>query len=638
MPSKLEHALDYARRGWAIFPLLPDSKKPAVDKWQFRATTDETQIRKWWEKEPDYNIGVRCDGRAIADIDVRKATDEIITEFAEKYLANGHKSLTVTTWSGGKHIIYSLPPGLTLSSQNDAFAHGIDLKTGSGAYVVGVGSTIQGKAYKWANDREVIELPQGHIDLLAERDKLKKAEKSANAGKRVVEEDDEAVRLASEWLLNHAPRGEEGNRDNTAFQVAARLYDYGLAKQTVYEMMAAVWNEGMCDPPLEREEIERIADSAGRNRQNPIGQKHPTAAASGFDPVVIPPRANGHAKEEPEWKEPVPEPPSFEMFDEAAAKALTESADPLVKGLLDKGAMSTWYGPPKTGKTFVLLWLAACVASGTPFAGHKARRGAVVYIAMEGTGGILKRLRAIQLKHPDMDCSSFAIVRRKIDLLHGKKGVEEVAEICRQVAKQTGQAVELVVVDTVARAISGGDENSSVDMGALIHSFDAIRAATGAHLAAIHHTSKSNPHAARGFGGLLGAVDSEFEIQKGMLKATNMREGEAGKLWAAVLEPVQLGVDADGEPILSFVVKITDKREMQIALTTREAEVLEVIKEKMGGDDSPESFTPTDLQEWLKTALNLSVSLGRVSQYLSKLNLKAHVEKAVDGQWVPIWI
>jgi hypothetical protein len=422
----------------------------------------------------------------------------------------------------------------------------------------------------------------------------------------------------------------DGSRSGGAFALARRLQQAGKFTATTYGQVLWVWEHSGYKPD------EITAYMIGRNWRNSADQAPSTA---GFDKVEIDESKNPYSakaeskvdgnkpavSEEKEQGEPL-----FEMFYEAAAKALTESANPLVKGLLDRGALSTWYGPPKTGKTFILLWLACCVAAGIPFAGHKTRRGAVLYIAMEGTGGILKRLEALRLKHPELDLSTFAIMRRKIDLVHRRSdGIKMIVEACRQLAENTGLPVELVVIDTVARAMGGGNDSDPVEMGTLIDSFDQIRTVSGAHLAAIHHTSKANPHAARGFGGLLGALDSEFEIQKGSLTATNMREAEDGLAWSVVLDPVVLGEDQDGEPIITRVATITDRKEMQIALTAQEAEVLQVIQEEAG----EQTFTTGQLQDWLKTARNLDLKLHRASQILAQLAKKSMIEKKQQGQY-----
>jgi hypothetical protein len=146
-------------------------------------------------------------------------------------------------------------------------------------YLLLPGSTIDGRSYTRANDRPITFAPPWIVE------KLKAAkERNDAAGKRIVEEDDTAIELATNWMLKHAPTAEEGNRDNTAYKVVARVYDYGVTNETALEIMLE-WNETKCFPPLDMEDIERVTESASRSRENAIGSRHPEAG--GFEAHAI---------------------------------------------------------------------------------------------------------------------------------------------------------------------------------------------------------------------------------------------------------------------------------------------------------------------------------------------------------------
>jgi uncharacterized protein YjhX (UPF0386 family) len=68
----------------------------------------------------------------------------------------------------------------------------------------------------------------------------------------------------------------------------------------------------------------------------------------------------------------------------------------------------------------------------------------------------------------------------------------------------------LVILDTLARCMVGGDENSAEDMGLFIHSCDLMRAATGAAVLLVHHTGKSGGY--RGSSVLYGSCDSWIDV------------------------------------------------------------------------------------------------------------------------------
>ena len=116
----LEAALEYARQGLQVFPLKPRGKTPLTQHGHKDATVDETIIQSWWEKWPDANIGIRCDGLLVTDFDGYVGTESrnrLITD-------NGELPITWTVKTGGGieaepkeqglHIIYRVPNGLNV--------------------------------------------------------------------------------------------------------------------------------------------------------------------------------------------------------------------------------------------------------------------------------------------------------------------------------------------------------------------------------------------------------------------------------------------------------------------------------------------------------------------------------------------
>src|SRR5215212_3273183 len=51
-------ALDYAARGWPVFPCSPADKAPLAAEGYKAASKDPDQIRKWWGRHPTAMIGV----------------------------------------------------------------------------------------------------------------------------------------------------------------------------------------------------------------------------------------------------------------------------------------------------------------------------------------------------------------------------------------------------------------------------------------------------------------------------------------------------------------------------------------------------------------------------------------------------
>lgn len=259
------------------------------------------------------------------------------------------------------------------------------------------------------------------------------------------------------------------------------------------------------------------------------------------------------------FPEPAASPPSapqrkrltLRTFDEAVAQALTHSAKPLVKGLLDQGAMTVLYGASNVGKTFVAMDLAYHVSRGLMYGGMRSTRSRVIYVAAEGSTGALKRLAALNNRYGSTD--GFQILTSPVDLRNREADLQPLIALLRD-----NGPPGLVILDTLSRVLAGGDENSSVDMGALVSHFDAIRSETAAHLLVVHHTGKDQARGARGHSLLRAATDTEIEIGEGEIRVTKQRDLE--KSWSSGFElvSVTLGVDADGDPITSATVRLID--------------------------------------------------------------------------------
>lgn len=229
----------------------------------------------------------------------------------------------------------------------------------------------------------------------------------------------------------------------------------------------------------------------------------------------------------------------------------------LVKGVLDTGTMSAIYGPSNSGKTFFALDLAFHIATGQQWRGHRVNRAAVLYLAAEGGRGVQNRIAAIK-SHTGVEAVPMALRRAGLDLLNKQADLQRIYDLSIETRSKAGIDDLLIVVDTLSRAMAGGDENSPADMTALIKNVDMIREATGAHVMLVHHTGKDTTRGARGHSSLRAALDTEIEIQSEdnwrAALVTKQRDNPSGQEFPFVLEGVSLGVDQDGDEVASCVV------------------------------------------------------------------------------------
>jgi hypothetical protein len=224
----------------------------------------------------------------------------------------------------------------------------------------------------------------------------------------------------------------------------------------------------------------------------------------------------------------------------------------MVKGWLDRNCLSMLYGPSNAGKTFVALDIAMHIAAGESWRGLRVNGGPVLYIAAEGGAGIRNRLAAIKRERPEMASAPFTLLPVGVDL-HGKGDALAICKIMPY------EAPALVVVDTLARSMGAGDENTAKDAAMFVRNCDLIREATGAHVMVIHHTGKDEDRGARGSSALRAAVDNEIQVtSEWAILSRKQRDQEPPEPLHFKLRSVTLGMDEDGEPVTSAVVDATD--------------------------------------------------------------------------------
>lgn len=178
-----------------------------------------------------------------------------------------------------------------------------------------------------------------------------------------------------------------------------------------------------------------------------------------------------------------------------------------VQGLLMEGSSVVVYGQSNSGKTFWTVDLALHVAAGKRWNDRRVTQGGVLYCALEGGFGFRNRVAAWRETHTPAT-AQFAAIMRSLDLFDPDADTEELIHT----VKNMPWPVKLLVIDTLARAMPGGDENKTQDMNVVVANMDKIRAETGACVMFVHHSGKDLTKGARGAGSLRGAIDTEIEI------------------------------------------------------------------------------------------------------------------------------
>jgi predicted ATP-dependent serine protease len=301
-------------------------------------------------------------------------------------------------------------------------------------------------------------------------------------------------------------------------------------------------------------------------------------------------------------------PLEYVWFRDAVVNFTTNS---VVKGLMEKGQLSLVFGPSGCGKTFLMLDLAIHVAWGREWCGSKVTRGGVVYVAAEAGRSIVNRLHAFKTHHKVNDDLPFVAVTSPVDLCHDLKpaDIDRLVALIREVSARMDVELVLVVIDTVNRAMSGGNENEPGDMGAFIGSLDKLREQLGCHVAAVHHNGKDHSRGARGHSSLECAVDTVVEVKKhgatSTATVTKQRDGKTGRVRAFRLKPVEIGRDEDDEPVSSCILEWTEAPtdSGKVELTAAQSRLIEALRAAIrdrGVNDMINGRVAVSIEEWQK--------------------------------------
>lgn len=560
-PDLLSEALELARLGWSVFPIYPRSKKPFVaSRGYLDATQGEAQIRAWWERVPDANIGIACgaSGLVVLDVDPRNGGNESLAALEAKH-GPLPATLEARTGGGGRHFYFigNLRKGV--------LGPGLDLQ-GAGAYVVAPPSVTEGP-YTWTTGGAPapvpswfgapLDLPAGEqpgTDGDAAWSVLGAAFESVGwLGKR-LREGNRAVRCP--WAHEHS-----GGKDFDTSTIimpprgASRVGWFHCSHshchgRTATDALNALGPQARAAADARYPKPDRT--SSGQEN----GIPRPETAPDGSPSIAQENTQSGHAASDKDPSDPGKK-PSLAIVGETGAE-LAEAPPPIAwicRGLhLAPGRPTLLSAFGGAGKTWAAMDLALAVATGgaTALAGlHLQRWGRVVHLNAE-----MHR----------------AQVRRRYQRLAYARGVDlatarlEVASrshfgsfsLCQPDAKQrliaTCEGATLLVIDSF-RALTAGVEENSSEIRAYLDLLLEVTERTGVCVLVIHHEGKPPSdgqrdavHRIRGSGAIVDACDTtwHFSTRDGVLRLEQGKVSLGEKREDRRLRLVDVGTREDG--------------------------------------------------------------------------------------------
>ena len=247
------------------------------------------------------------------------------------------------------------------------------------------------------------------------------------------------------------------------------------------------------------------------------------------------------------------EPPAKKpLFMDAADLLLTlQPPQWLIKRFVSADSLTTLFGSPGCGKSFVAIDMACCIASGQEWNGNRTATGQVLYIAGEGHVGFARRLTAWQGVHGIIPPNRLFVSTRSIAF--DPAGLQAVLDAIEELS----DVPALIVIDTLATVIDG-NENDAADMARFIRALKAMQVRTQAAVLVVHHTGHGDKSRARGHSSLNGAIDTELKLERtdgnGTLTCTKQKDGEEPQPVGYALTQAVIGTDEDGDPITSCTV------------------------------------------------------------------------------------
>lgn len=277
----LSAALALAAQGFHVFPLVAGGKLPAVADFANVSTRDPERLRElFWcgvmNRDHGFNVGIYT-GKFGDD----PAASLVVIDVDNKNGKNGTAELnalgpalglpaTYTQWTptGGFHVVYRSQRPVANSvgaAGRSQWPAGLDIR-GTGGFIVGAGSSVPAGTY---HGRSAL-LADAPAALLAKCEPYTppRTEGSTEAPEGIDSAAAKARAVA--YLTRDATPSIEGaGGDINAFQVCARVKDFGVSEADALELLLEHWNP-RCAPPWEAADLQRkVANAFAYGRKEP---------------------------------------------------------------------------------------------------------------------------------------------------------------------------------------------------------------------------------------------------------------------------------------------------------------------------------------------------------------------------------
>lgn len=300
----------------------------------------------------------------------------------------------------------------------------------------------------------------------------------------------------------------------------------------------------------------------------------------------------------------------YPILTDLQAEALEPPQGILGDLLFDKST-AFLFGDSGTWKTFLALDWACHIATGREWLGRAVKQGPVIYVAGEGGHGLGQRITAWKQQHGivgqgEERAIDLFVVPVAVNLLDRQAVPDLIADI-RQHPNLAGRQPRLLIFDTLACCMSGGDENNARDSTLVFEAARQLKHAFGCCVLILHHHGKDTKRGMRGSSGWRNNADTAVRMVPGAPSESGLYQpGEAMKVTCAKPRDAESFADvfvttevvrwtrADGTERSSLVIvgtQSTASEEVEKPLSSQALRALQVLAE------SPESLSTTNWEK-----------------------------------------
>jgi hypothetical protein len=597
-------------RGWHVFPVdspeldrcagVGDGHDPATCRdrgkhpcvsWSTKASTDAQDVAAWFTGNPR-NVGIACGPSGLLVIDEDEPGG--LEKYASEVGAEVPDTLTVST-GRGTHFYFAADAHDFGNAEHALKGYGVNVR-GRGGYVVGPGSThASGAVYAITRDVEPAPLPSWLVQALTP---LQQAQAPDATAPRGLDALPQVIRA--------------GDRHNTLMPYASSLRARNVPLSEAEHLFRLAW--GRCeqppnDPMAWNEALGTLRDVYERYGVSQWYTDPPLVTVLDAGPGTSTISSDGLLGRMLRRSELADLPPLH----------------PLVTGLLDYPTAAVLVGAYGTGKTFLVLAPACCVATGRPWLGRPVERRKVLLVVGEGGSGLDRRIAAWEQGYnrgqPVGDDDLIVMVQPRS--LTDINVWQRIAETC------VAEGIGFVILDTFSSLAPEADETK--DAARVLANMHRVVAAINGTVLLVHHPGWGDSERTRGGYQFEANADTVLVLTGSpddalvQLRRKKVKDGEGGQVIWMRRTPFQLHGEHLGET--SVVMQAVDSSQAGVPIIERIKLVLDAcgevgatgpqIQEELG-DGIPRSTFYSALNRAVDEGIAVKQGSGNRQRYFAR--------------------